>query len=75
MTCYFALKYCIATGGDSQPPSQPPPPGTVKDDLAAAFGSGDYPSGEQHVAALLTVAGEMHLVQGGPNFLQPPDAS
>src|SRR5712671_1413363 len=36
---------------------------------------GGYPSGEQHVAALLTVSGETHLVQGGPNFLNPPAIS
>src|SRR5712671_5407358 len=36
---------------------------------------GNYPSGEQHATALLTVAGETHLVQGGPNFLEPPALS
>src|SRR5712671_4680205 len=55
-----------------QPPSQPPPPGTIEDDLIAAPLKGNYPSEEQHAAALLTVAGETHLVQGGPNFLHSP---
>jgi len=36
---------------------------------------GSYRSGEQHAAALLTVSGETHLVQGGPNFLNPPAIS
>jgi len=58
-----------------QPPSQPPPPGTIEDDLAATPQEGNYPSGEQHAAALLTISGEMHLVQGGPNFLYSPATS
>src|SRR5712671_2196042 len=58
-----------------QPPSQPPPPGTIEDDLAPTLQDGNYPSGEQHAAALLTVAGETHLVQGGPNFLRSPSTS
>jgi len=58
-----------------QPPSQPPPPGTIEDDLVAAPLEGNYPSGEQHATALLMVAGETHLVQGGPNFLHPPSTS
>src|SRR5882672_9130504 len=58
-----------------QPPSQPPPPGTIEDDLAAAPIEGNYPSGEQHAATLLTVAGEMHLIKGGPNFLHSPSTS
>src|SRR5712672_100564 len=58
-----------------QPPSQPPLPGTIEDDLTSTFQDGNYPSGEQHATALLTVARETHLVQGGPNFLRPPAAT
>src|SRR5712671_1388105 len=58
-----------------QLPSQPPPPGTIEEDLTPIIQDGNYPSGEQHAAALLTVAGETHLVQGGPNFLHPPSTS
>jgi len=58
-----------------QPPSQPPPPSTIEEDLVPTLQDGNYPSGEQHAAALLTVAGETHLVQGGPNFLHPPSTS
>ena len=31
-----------------------------------------YHTEEQHVAALLTISGETHLVQGAPNFLNSP---
>ena len=31
-----------------------------------------YHSEEQHVAALLTISGETHLVQGAPDFLKTP---
>jgi len=41
-------------------------------ELFEAPQGGNYSSGEQHAAALLTVSGETHLVQGGPNFLNPP---
>src|SRR5712671_3331101 len=41
-------------------------------ELFEAPQEGNYPSGEQHAAALLTITGETHLVQGGPNFLNPP---
>jgi len=58
-----------------QLPSQLPPPGTIKGDLPSILSNSNYPSGEQHAAALLTVSGETHLVQGGPNFLQAPAAS
>src|SRR5712671_4465822 len=58
-----------------QPLSQPPVPGTIEEDLSPLLQDGSYPSGEQHAAALLTVAGETHLVQGGPNFLHSPSAS
>src|SRR5712672_1302862 len=58
-----------------QPPSQPLPPGTIEEDLAPTLQDGNYPSGEQHATTLLTVAGETHLVQGGPNFLHPPSTS
>src|SRR5712671_2758274 len=58
-----------------QPPSQPPPPGTIEEDLALTLQDGNYPSREQHTATLLTVAGETHLVQGGPNFLHSPSTS
>src|SRR5712671_4808028 len=44
-------------------------------ELFEAPQEGNYPSGEQHAAALLTIAGETHLVQGGPNFLNPPTLS
>jgi len=58
-----------------QPLSQPLPPGTIEEDLPPLPQDGSYPSGEQHAATLLTVAGEMHLVQGGPNFLHSPSTS
>src|SRR5712671_2047771 len=44
-------------------------------ELFKAPQEGNYPSREQHAAALLTVSGETHLVQGGPNFLNPPALS
>src|SRR5712671_7709814 len=44
-------------------------------ELFEALQGGNYLSGEQHAAALLTIAGETHLVQGGPNFLEPPTLS
>jgi len=34
-----------------------------------------YCSGEQHAAALLTISGETHLVQGAPDFLKTPAVS
>src|SRR5712671_898523 len=44
-------------------------------ELFEALQEGSHPSGEQHAAALLTVRGETHLIQGGPNFLEPPTLS
>src|SRR5712672_2818279 len=44
-------------------------------ELFKAPQGGNYPSSEQHMAALLTISGETHLIQGGPNFLNPPTIS
>ena len=34
-----------------------------------------YHTEEQYMATLLTISGETNLIQGGPNFLNPPAVS
>src|SRR5712675_1983210 len=41
-------------------------------DLFAVAQNVEYRNEEQHVAALLTISGETHLVQGAPGFLNTP---
>src|SRR5712671_915402 len=41
-------------------------------DLFAVAQDVSYRSEEQHTAALLTISGETHLVQGAPGFLNTP---
>jgi len=41
-------------------------------DLFAVAQNVGYRNEEQHVAALLTISGETHLIQGAPNFLNTP---
>src|SRR5712672_4476019 len=41
-------------------------------DLFAVAQDVGYRSEEQHVATLLTISGETHLVQGAPGFLNTP---